>query len=191
MWADAPGASLLMSVVLHTSMPAARLPGLSIAAGVAVAEALIDVAGLDARLKWPNDVLVDGKKSAGVLVEASARGPALEGVVIGVGVDVNRALFEELEDTATSLRRALGAPLDRAVVLARVLASIEDEVDRFVAHGPASIVARVEARLALRGERVRCDETQGVLMGLAPSGALRLDTALGVRELVAGTLRRA
>lgn len=192
-WSSPGGTDLYFSIVARVPVELPRLAPLTLAVGLGVAEAASALAPLSrVEVKWPNDVWIDGRKAAGVLVEASARGATLEGVVIGVGVGVNRERFEgELEETATSLRRATGEPFDRASVLARVLESIEGEVDRFAAHGPAVIVPRVEARLALRGERVTCDEVEGLLLGLAPTGALRLDTGEGVRELVAGTLRRA
>jgi len=78
---------------------------------------------------------------------------------------------------------------DRALVLARVLEHVEDEVDCFVERGVADLVPRVDRRLAFRGARVRCDEVEGVVLGLVPTGALRLETATGVVDVVAGTLR--
>ena len=109
------------------------------------------------------------------------------------GIDVNRDRFsDELDPIATSMRRERDALFDRALVLARVLEGVEEEVDRFVAHGPSAIVDRIEARLAFTGERARCDDHVGIVLGLAPSGALsmRLDDGT-VREIVSGTLRRA
>ncbi len=190
-WSSPGGTDLYFSIVARVPVELPRLAPLTLAVGLGVAEAASALAPLSrVEVKWPNDVWLDGRKCAGVLVEASARGATLEGVVVGVGLDVNRERFEgELDGIATSLRRAAGGPFDRAAVLARVLESIEAEVDRFAAHGPGVVVPRVEARLALRGERVVCDEAEGVLLGLAPTGALRLDTGAGVRELIAGTLR--
>jgi biotin-(acetyl-CoA carboxylase) ligase len=86
-WVDEPGASLLASVVLRPRLEPARLPGLSLAAGVAVAEALTRTAGLAPRLKWPNDVLVDGRKVSGILLESR------------LSVAPVRARWRELADT--------------------------------------------------------------------------------------------
>ncbi len=190
-WDSPGGTDLYFSIVARVPLAPRQLPPLTLAVGLGVAEA---VAPLSPRasvsVKWPNDVWIDGAKCAGILVEASARGHELEGVVIGVGVDVNRTTFpEELRDVATSLRRATGEALERATVLARVLEAVEAEVDRVVAHGPAPLVRRIGARLALRGRPVRCDDVEGTLLGLAPTGALRLETESGVREVIAGTLR--
>ena len=189
-WSSPGGTDLYFSIVARVPVELPKLPPLTLAVGLAVAETARALAPRSrVEVKWPNDVWIDGAKHAGVLVEASARGAALAGVVIGVGVDVNRERFDDVAEPATSLRLATGAPLDRAEVLARVLASIENEVDRFAAHGAGAIVPRVEARLALRGRRVVCDGIEGTLVGLAPGGALRLATDAGLREIVAGTLR--
>src|SRR5690606_30351397 len=111
--------------------------------------------------------------------------------IIGIGLDVNRERFSpELEGLATSLFAATGSRLDRSLVLASVLTTVEEEVDRFVAFGAGPIVAAVDARLAWRGARVRVGDEEGVLLGLAKDGALRVATERGERPLRSGTLRR-
>lgn len=192
-WDSPAGTDLYLSIVARVPLELSRLPPLTLAVGLGLARAAETLAPhTDVAVKWPNDLLIDGLKCAGVLVEASARGPIVEGVVIGIGLDVNRVAFEEeLADLATSLRLATGLVQDRATVLARVLDHVEEEVDRFVAHGVSALIPRVDAKLALRGARVRCDEVEGVVLGLAPTGALRLETATGIRDVVAGSLRPA
>ncbi len=189
-WDSPSGTDLYFSIVARIELAPAKLAPLTLAVGLGLARAL---AALDMRasinLKWPNDVLANGKKCCGILVESSVRGAQVEGVVIGIGIDVNRGHFgADLALIATSLLREHGEPLDRALVLCRALASVEEEVDRFVDYGLPPLVDRVERLLALRGERVRCDEVEGVLLGLAKSGALRIETAAGVREVSSGTL---
>ncbi len=190
-WDSPGGADLYFSIVARVPLSPAKLPPLTLAVGLGVASAIQALLPLaHVQVKWPNDVWVDRAKCAGILVEASARGATLDGVVIGIGVDVNRDTFApELAGIATSMRRAGGQPLDRPAVLASVLMHVEAEIDRLVTVGPAPLVRRIEERLALRGERVSCDDVEGVLIGLAPTGALRLETASGIREVVAGTLR--
>ncbi len=190
-WDSPAGTDLYLSIVARVPLELSKLPPLTLAVGLGLARAAETLAPhTDVAVKWPNDLLIDGLKCAGVLVEASARGTSVEGVVIGIGLDVNRVAFEEeLADLATSLRLATGLVQDRATVLARVLDHVEDEVDRFVEHGVSALIPRVDAKLALRGSRVRCDEVEGVVLGLAPTGALRLQTATGIRDVVAGSLR--
>lgn len=189
-WDSPGGTDLYFSIVARVPIELPSLPPLTLAVGLALARAADELApGATVAVKWPNDLLVGGRKCAGVLVESSARGATLEGVVIGVGIDVNRERFGDLAAIATSLRQATGTTYDRSCVLARVLECIEQEVERFVTHGAPELVSRVEPRLALRGARVTCDGVEGVLAGLAPTGALRIRTPNGVREVVSGTLR--
>jgi BirA family biotin operon repressor/biotin-[acetyl-CoA-carboxylase] ligase len=126
-WVDEPGASLLVSIVLRPRLEPARLSGLSLAAGVAVAGALTRTAGLTARLKWPNDVLVDGRKIAGILPEASTGR-----VRLGIGFNVNQTEAELPEETVkptTSLQVETGKDWDRGVLLAAILLELETRYD--------------------------------------------------------------
>ena len=129
-WHAPAGTSVLVSVLLTPPVPAPRLPELSLVAGRAVARALAGVTGIEPTLKFPNDVLVDGRKVAGVLAESS------EGhVVLGIGINVNQAAEElpaETETPATSLRRVTGRRTDRAQLLADVLAELEREYDAWL-----------------------------------------------------------
>lgn len=127
-WWDEPGSSLLVSVLLRPSGPPAPAPQLSLLGGLAVAEALEGAVGVPARIRWPNDILVDDRKLGGILAEASsAASGRLEHVILGIGVNLNQTEFpDELRDRATSLRLLTGrrhAPDD-------VLAPILDTFDR-------------------------------------------------------------
>lgn len=196
-WSSPRGVDLYLSIVERVALEPARVAPLTLAVGLGVADAACAlVPGIEPRVKWPNDVWVEGRKTAGILVEASSTGGRVESLVIGIGLGVNRVELEpELAGSATSLRLearrrdAAAGALDRSIALAMLLDHVERWVDRFVAEGAPPIVRAVEERLALRGERVRVDDLDGVLVGLAPSGAVRLRTASGEREAIAGTLR--
>jgi BirA family transcriptional regulator, biotin operon repressor / biotin---[acetyl-CoA-carboxylase] ligase len=196
-WSSPPGDDLYVSIVDRPALALAHLPPLTLAVGLGVSntvDALLAREGAAAhrsQIKWPNDVLLDGRKCAGVLVEAVSYGDAVESVVIGIGLNVNRLDFpDELGPLATSLRRErLGArPFERSLVLAELLASVEREVDRFVEHGPAEVARALAPRLAWLGRRARCGDCEGVVQGVAESGALRMRTARGEEELYAGRL---
>jgi len=128
-WQAPAGTSLLFSIVLVPPVPPARMPELSLVAGGAVAEAIASQTGLAPTVKHPNDVLVDGRKVAGILAESS------EGrVVLGVGVNVSQTageLPERAEHPATSLSLE-GATVDRVELLAAILERLEDHYDRWV-----------------------------------------------------------
>jgi BirA family transcriptional regulator, biotin operon repressor / biotin---[acetyl-CoA-carboxylase] ligase len=135
-WHAPTRTSVLVSVVLRPPIEPARLPELSLVAGGAVAEAIADVAGIDPAIKFPNDVLVGGKKVAGILAESS------EGrVVLGIGVNVNQTaeqLPADADTEATSLRLELGEPVDRAALLAAILLRLERAYDGWVTGTGAS-----------------------------------------------------
>jgi BirA family biotin operon repressor/biotin-[acetyl-CoA-carboxylase] ligase len=135
-WDAPPGTSLLFSVVLTPRVPSERLPELSVVAGEAVAQAIASETGLATTVKPPNDVLVGGKKVAGILAESS------EGrVVLGVGVNVNQTADELPRDTETeptSLRIEVGERIDRAPLLAAILLRLERDYERWVSGTSAS-----------------------------------------------------
>jgi BirA family biotin operon repressor/biotin-[acetyl-CoA-carboxylase] ligase len=129
-WQAPAGTSVLVSVLLRPAVEPPRLPELSLVAGGAVAEAIADVTGIDPAIKFPNDVLVGGKKVAGILAESS------EGrVVLGIGVNVNQTAEElprDAQTEPTSLRIEVGDRVDRADLLAAILLRLERSYDRWV-----------------------------------------------------------
>lgn len=190
-WDDAPGQSLMLSAVLRPALPSERLGLVALAAGLALAESL-DAFGVAAALKWPNDVRAGGRKLAGVLAEASwaGRQPV---VILGVGLNVEQAAFPPaLADRATSVRIVTGRPVDRLAPLNPFLRRLEHRLAEAEGH-PARLVAAVEDRLEQRGEAVAVGfpgtdrpPVEGRVVGLAPTGALRLATGTGERAFHAG-----
>jgi BirA family transcriptional regulator, biotin operon repressor / biotin---[acetyl-CoA-carboxylase] ligase len=135
-WHAPARTSVLVSVLLLPGVETTRLPELSLVAGGAVAEAIAEVTGIEPVIEFPNDVLVGGRKVAGILAESS------EGrVVLGIGVNVNQTEDELPEDARaepTSLRLELGAPVDRALLLAEILVRLENAYDAWVTDTGAS-----------------------------------------------------
>ncbi len=130
-WEAPAGTSVLVSVLLLPAVQAARLPELSLVAGGAVAEAIVEVTGLEPTIKFPNDVLVAGRKVAGILAESS------EGrVALGIGVNANQTreqLPVDAQTEPTSLRLELGEPVNRVQLLASILLQLERAYDAWVA----------------------------------------------------------
>jgi BirA family transcriptional regulator, biotin operon repressor / biotin---[acetyl-CoA-carboxylase] ligase len=129
-WKAPAGTSVLVSVLLLPAVEAPRLPELSLVAGGAVAQAIAEVTGLEPAIKFPNDILLGGRKVAGILAESS------EGrVVLGIGVNANQTL-EQLPVGAktepTSLRLELGAPVSRVRLLAAILLQVERAYDAWI-----------------------------------------------------------
>jgi BirA family transcriptional regulator, biotin operon repressor / biotin---[acetyl-CoA-carboxylase] ligase len=135
-WQAPPRTSVLVSVVLEPAVPPRRLPELSLVAGDAVAAAIAGETGLAPTIKHPNDVLVGGRKVAGILAESS------DGrVVLGIGVNANQTdeqLPTETPTPPTSLRVATGRPVERAPLLARILVELERAYDAWVSASGAS-----------------------------------------------------
>lgn len=197
-WADAPGLDLLFSVVLRPALPPERLGLIPLAAGVAVAEAVAPwVAPVAPRLKWPNDVLLGGRKSAGLLLEgqlASGGGPGGATLVLGLGLNVNQPDFPpEVAGRATSLALEVGRPLPRAPLLADLLLALERRYDALIQGDAAGVCAAFEALMTGLGSEATvafaedgAPALRGTLLGVDASGALRLATAEGVRLVAAG-----
>jgi BirA family biotin operon repressor/biotin-[acetyl-CoA-carboxylase] ligase len=190
-WTAPAGRGLLGSTLWRPDGTPARVATLAQAAGVATVEALAAV-GVAARLKWPNDVLVDGAKVAGILLESAIEGERPRYVVVGIGVNVNQAA-EELPPTpypASSLRLALGRPLDRAALAAALLTGLARRYAQWKAR-PAELFADWRGALATLGQEVTIlgpdGERRGRARDVAPDGALLLERADGALErLVSG-----
>jgi BirA family biotin operon repressor/biotin-[acetyl-CoA-carboxylase] ligase len=126
-WYAPPRTSVLVSINLRPEINSARLPELSLVAGTAVAEAISAETGLHPEVRYPNDVLIDGRKVAGILAEAR------DGrVVLGIGINANIQPDELPEPAATSLLAETGAPVDRARLLARLLERLQAHYDRWI-----------------------------------------------------------
>ena len=132
-WEAPAGTSVLVSVLLLPMVEAPRLPELSLVAGGAVAQAIAEVTGLEPAIKFPNDILVRGRKVAGILAESS------EGrVVLGIGVNANQTLEQlptDAETEPTSLRLELGGPVSRARLLVAILLELERAYNAWVTTG--------------------------------------------------------
>ena len=198
-WSSPAGTDLYFSIVARLDLSSEELPPITLAVGLAVAETIEAFVDTHAAVKWPNDVLVQQRKCAGILVETTTKAAnrfdahraawAAATAIIGVGINVNRRSWpSELASTATSMAAIRGNAFDRAVVLARMLERIEERIDTYVENGASIVVAALASRLAWCGERVRCGDVQGVLMGVNGNGALQIRTDEGDENVYAGTL---
>ena len=165
-----------------------------------MADAIGEVTGLAPRLKWPNDVQVDGRKVVGILTELQGEADRVDAVLVGIGINVNlpaAGFPPDLAETATSLRAAAGEPVDRARLAARLLAAMEARYGRFRSEGLRKMRSEWEALSSLSGADVEVTANgqvaRGRAVGIDDDGALLLDRADGRRQrVVAGevTLRR-
>jgi BirA family transcriptional regulator, biotin operon repressor / biotin---[acetyl-CoA-carboxylase] ligase len=184
-WHDAPGDSLLLSIVIRPRLSVADLPKLSLAAAVAVAEAIDLTTGLDARLKWPNDVLVNGRKLAGILLESRIVAEPI--VVAGIGINLRQRTFPaELAETATAIDLEGGREVGREELLEAVLDAFDRWRTALEREGFAALRARWLALAETIGRAVTVGDHAGVAVDLAEDGALVLRQASGLRHVFAG-----
>ncbi len=197
-WLSPPGAGLYVSVIVRpsTGMAGANPASLlTLASGVAIAEAVRTVTGLPAEIKWPNDVLIGGRKLAGILAEAAVQGAALQFVVIGFGVNLQPAAYPpDLASRATSIEAETSRPADRALVLAEILAAMgERYADLRAGRFDAILSAWRRLAASLPGSHVEWDSPAGVLRGRAQDidrdGALLVRVGEKIERIVAGEVR--
>jgi len=190
-----PRGSFAISVILYP--PLAYLPSLIMVASLAVAYSIEQVTGLKAQIKWPNDVLVNGKKVCGILVESDVRGDKVDYAVIGIGLNVNLKLadFPEITPTATSLSQEMGKDVSRRDMVRSLLAQAE-KLYLALAAGD-SVFRRWRDRLVTLGKKIQVSSGETIYKGTAESvaadGSLLLRQPDGsLLKIVAGdvTLRR-
>ena len=196
-WHSVESAGIYCSVILRPQLPPADVLVLSLAAGLAVVSAVQEIdAQLSPDLKWPNDVLIGGKKFCGILTEMNAEATRVRHIVVGTGINVNHTQFpEEIRDRATSLHLATGKPWSRVDLCAALLRSLDREY-RLLINDPdahAHILRRFEECSSMtHGKHVRVDESggfEGITEGLDPRGFLRVRTPDGLRIVYSGTVR--
>jgi BirA family transcriptional regulator, biotin operon repressor / biotin---[acetyl-CoA-carboxylase] ligase len=189
-WHAEPGASLTFSLLYK--LPRGAVPsGLSLAVGVGIAEALRELGVPGVALKWPNDILRDGRKLGGVLIELTG-----SSAVIGIGL--NLRLPDNLPDDVKGVAAALDLDIDRNELLARLLVSLHGVLENFGSGGFAALRDRWSALNAYAGTSVRIISEftaplEGICMGVDVDGALLLETGGGVQRVISGdvSLRRA
>jgi len=192
-WVSPPRRNVYLSVVLRPDLPPGRAAELTLVASLAVCDALRQAGVEEAGIKWPNDVLVSGRKIGGILTELAAEPDRVNWVVIGIGVNVNARAEDfpaELREEATSILIERGQPAPRALFAAALLATLERWLDRHAEEGFAPIREAWRERNVTLGQDVvvRTDgrEIAGRAEDLDESGALLVRTPSGVERVLAG-----
>jgi BirA family biotin operon repressor/biotin-[acetyl-CoA-carboxylase] ligase len=178
-WLTTPGSGLAFSLLIRPEADAFLLSRLNGWAGLGVSRFLQEAYSLPVCLKWPNDVLVRGKKAGGVLIETRWQGEELQGGVVGIGINVAPDSVPEQNQVrfpATSLEKEAGEGIERPALLAGILTELLDWYPRLA---EPELLTAWEKALAYRGEWVRFQTREGtqfpgLLLGLTPEGKLRL-----------------
>ncbi len=189
-WVSPKDAGLYLSVVLRPTLEARHWPLITLAAALAVRDALGEACRLEADIKWPNDLLAGGRKLCGILAE-TAEGSRGRAVVLGVGVNLRRDSFPaEISDTATSVEEQTGRAPDAERLLEALTRTLARRYETLHAGGGAEEILHEWQRNSsyAHGRRVRvalAGETfEGITRGLDPDGALRVETDEGINRTV-------
>jgi BirA family biotin operon repressor/biotin-[acetyl-CoA-carboxylase] ligase len=203
-WSSPPASGLYVSILLRPHIAPADILWLSLAAGLAIRDAIQSVTSLQPDLRWPNDLLFGPRKFCGILTELNAEVTRVRHVVIGIGINVHQPRFPpDLRPIATSLFIETGRNWPRQDLFLALLQSLDREVTALASPDPQSTIetaaqnirARLEQRSSwIRGKRVRIEEGEpftGVTEGLDPRGFLLVRTPQGLRTVVSGGVRDA
>jgi BirA family biotin operon repressor/biotin-[acetyl-CoA-carboxylase] ligase len=197
-WLSEKSAGIYMSILLRPQLTPVQAPALTLAAGLAARDAVAEQSGMDTDIRWPNDVLLNGKKVCGILTEMFAEPDRIKYVVVGIGLNVNHAKMPAaIANIATSLRIETGRVHERVELLVRLLRRFESYYNQLCASGPAPIVARFnEVSSFANGKRIRVTAAQESFLcttaGLDPSGLLRVKRDDGrVETLLAADISEA
>jgi BirA family biotin operon repressor/biotin-[acetyl-CoA-carboxylase] ligase len=190
-WEANPNENLTFSLVLRPGSSPANVNLLPLLVAVAVAEGVKAVTGVSAECKWPNDLLLQGKKFAGILLEGSLKQEELEFVVVGIGINVNQEAFPEaLSGKATSLRLATGQSVNREELFKVIVERLETHYLAMKPTGFSSVLPLWQSMSTMTGKTVSIlehgDTLTGVVRGLSPDGGLVLATSGADRTVFAG-----
>jgi BirA family biotin operon repressor/biotin-[acetyl-CoA-carboxylase] ligase len=197
-WYSERAAGIYVTVLLRPKLAPVQAPLLTMMAGLSAHAAVEATTGLAVDLKWPNDLLVGGKKLGGILTEMHAEPGQVRFVIVGVGLNINQERFSgELANTATSLRLETGKAQSRMELLVRLLREFESDYNRLQREGVTSVVKRFEVVSSYAsGKRVRVtngtESYLGTTAGLGPEGLLQVERDDGrVVTVVAGDVAEA
>jgi BirA family biotin operon repressor/biotin-[acetyl-CoA-carboxylase] ligase len=192
-WSSPGGVGIWTSIILRPQLPPRAAPKLTLLTAVSVATVLADRYGVDARIKWPNDVIVNGRKICGALTELVAEQDAVRYVIVSFGLNVNQtrsAFPPEVADLATSMRIETGRRHDRPEVFRRVLRELDRQYMEFgERHGDDRLLDRWRERSCTLGRHVRVQLRDGIVEGVARDvdgdGSLIVETPGGATQSVA------
>jgi BirA family biotin operon repressor/biotin-[acetyl-CoA-carboxylase] ligase len=169
-WESPPFLNLYCSILLRPKLPPVNAPQLTLMAAVALTETVGAFIADDAAIKWPNDILVGGKKLAGILTESSCHADQIDFVILGIGVNLNYPVLwmpETIRGTATSIMTLTQKSVSRELFLRRLIQDLDRCYGEFEEAGFGAIAPRWEASFGLRGKQVRVEMTEGVVVGTA------------------------
>lgn len=182
-WDSAAGKGIWMSIILRPAIIPQRAPQFTLVTAVAVVRAIEEVTGLKPEIKWPNDILLNGKKCTGILTELQADMDQVQALIIGIGLNANQTQEDfnpAVRDIATSLRMEQGKPIERAALVQSIFRHLEKYTDLYIENGFAPLKVLWESYSVTIGKRIRAttarDVLEGLALGITDDGVLQLKT---------------
>lgn len=189
-WHSQEGNGIWMSLILRPDVPLQKTPQLTLLSAVAVVQAIEAFTGVQAAIKWPNDLMVHGKKAVGILTELQAEEDRVRSVILGIGINVNQQEIDfpgELQDIATSLSMEAGEKIDRAGLIQEILLTFEKRYQDYLNHGFTPIKLLWESYAVGLGNELRARTLQGTFygksLGIDDEGVLLLETRDGIKKI--------
>ncbi|MBT2575437.1 biotin--[acetyl-CoA-carboxylase] ligase [Bacillus sp. ISL-51] len=189
-WHSQEGNGIWMSLILRPDIPLQKAPQLTLLSAVAVVQAIEAAAGIQPDIKWPNDLLIHGKKAVGILTELQAEEDRVRSVIIGIGINVNQQTDDfpdELQDIATSLSLEAGEKIDRAGLIQEILQTFEKRYQDYLTHGFTPIKLLWESYALGLGNELQARTLQGTFygksLGIDDEGVLLLETKDGIKKI--------
>jgi len=194
LWVSPAHVNLYLSVILRPKLPPVDAPQITLMAAVALADALAPFIPAVPEIKWPNDILAEGRKLAGILTESACHAEAIDFVILGVGVNINypvESMPDAIRKRATSMISLAGASVSRENVARRLIQDLDRCYGELEEAGFQALAARWQTRFGLRGKKVRVEMTDRIIIGIARGidrdGALLLEDSRGeLQRVVAG-----
>ncbi|WP_456274253.1 biotin--[acetyl-CoA-carboxylase] ligase [Bacillus sp. AK031] len=185
-WHSPKGTGIWMSIILKPQLPPQKAPQFTLIAAVAVVQAIEEVAGLSPEIKWPNDILLHGRKVTGILTELQAEADKINSIIIGIGMNVNQETEdfpEELQTIATSLAMEKGEKISRAKLIQKVMEKLEMYYDLYMEKGFTPIKLLWESYAASIGRQITARTITGSIhgkaLGINEDGVLRIEDTEG------------
>ncbi|OLP65013.1 Bifunctional ligase/repressor BirA [Bacillus pumilus] len=189
-WHSPNGTGIWMSLIVRPEIPLYQAPQMTLLASVAITEAIKQQTGLSPSIKWPNDIMLNGKKVVGILTELKAESDQVHAVIIGSGINVNQTADDfpdELKDVATSMRIELGEKVDRAALIQSIMYHFETRYDEYLKHGFQPIKQLWETYTMTIGKRIIArtvnGQYTGKALGMNDEGVLLLETSDGIQKI--------
>jgi len=189
---SSPKGGLWFSVVLYPDIPPEQGMLLTMVASVSVAQAIEEVSKIKPVIKWPNDLLVDGKKVCGILTELETKPTQINYAVVGIGINVNNRIDVKLKDIAISLKQAIGSQVSKVKLLQAILKYFNKNYSYFASKNFAPIRNAWFSYAKIIGKKIKVQDEETVIKGVVcdvdDSGHLILDTKNGLTRIVNGDI---